>query len=140
MHIMKRGLKAALFGLAVVLICTPAHAGSGNVNFAIGQRSLDQNDYQPVDQQPFLGVTADFQTKYPFNFAGGLYYSHKQDSLDAVTDVSASITEATFGVLKSFDTHSNMHPFVGGGLGFVQVHAQIDGPISVSASDSAGAL
>ncbi len=125
---MKRALTVFSLCLAVALISTPALAAEGNVNFSLGQRSLDSNDFEPVDQQTFLGVNVDWDMDWPVNLAGGLYFSSEEDSI-GTTDVTASIIEATFGVMKTWKTNGIMHPFIGGGLGFVQVEAEIDDPL-----------
>src|SRR5262245_11545130 len=139
MSMIKRGLVALSLCLAVVAISTPAHA-EGNVNLSLGQRSLDENDYDPVDQQMFFGGTVDFSVDWPVDLAGGLYFSRKQDSIGG-TDVTASVAEMTFGVLKTWDVATNMHPFVGGGLGIVRASAEIDdGFFNVKEDDTAPAL
>lgn len=124
MSMIKRGLQAFLLGLVVVMISTPALA-EGNVNLSLGQRSLDENDFDPVDQQMFVGGTVDFNVDWPVNLAGGLYFSQKSDSIGG-TDVSASVAEVTFGVLKTWSVGTNTHPFFGGGLGIVRASAEID--------------
>ena len=124
MDMMKRGLQAFSLCLAIAAIATPALA-EGNVNLSLGQRSLDENDYQPVDEQTYFGGTMDFNVDWPVNLAGGLYFSRKSDSIGD-TDVTASVAEVTFGVMKTWDVASNMHPFVGGGLGVVRASAEIE--------------
>jgi opacity protein-like surface antigen len=128
-------------GLAALLISTPAMA-DGNINLALGQRSLDEGDYAPVDEQPFFGVTADFKKDWPVDLAGGLYFSSKSDSIGDV-EVSASLIEATFGVMKTWNLGSNMHPFLGGGAGLVRAKAEIEDEFfgsSVSEDDIAPAF
>jgi len=138
METMKRALTALSLCCLAVLFSTPAMA-EGNINFAIGQRSLDENDYQPVDEQTFFGLTADFKKDWPVDLAGGLYFSSKSDEI-AGTEVSASVIEATFGVMKTWGDNSNMHPFLGGGLGIVQAKAEInDGFFSIEEDDTAPA-
>ena len=137
---MKKALSALSLCLAVALISTPALA-DGNLNFSLGQRSLDDNDFAPVDDQTYFGATLDWDMSWPVNLAGSLYYSKDEDSIGS-TDLSARVIEATFGIQKTWGETSNMHPFLGGGLGIVNVEAEIDDPLFGSASedDTAPAL
>ncbi len=140
MDTMKRVLQLLSLCVAVALISTPALA-SGNINLALGQRALDDSDFGPVDEQFFFGASVDWDMEWPVNLAGGLYFSSEDDSI-GTTDISASVTEITFGVMKNWESHGRMHPFVGGGLGIVQVSAEIDDPTagSLSEDDTAPAL
>ena len=136
---MKRALNVLSLFLALALITTPALAGSGNINAALGQRALNESDYDPVDQQPFLGATVDWDVDWPVDLAGGLYFSSKEDSISS-TDVTASLVEATFGVMKTWEPAGRIRPFIGGGLGFVRVEAEVDGPLSMDEDDTGAAL
>ena len=122
--------------MALALCSVPAFAG-GNVNFSLGDRSLDSSATAPVDDQTFIGGYMDFQVKdWPVNLAGGLYRSWKSDSLNGV-DVDASITELSFGAIKNWTVMGNMHPFAGGGLSMVKVEAQVsDGIFTEKADDT----
>ncbi|MGH9870356.1 MAG: hypothetical protein ACREAA_19645 [Candidatus Polarisedimenticolia bacterium] len=136
---MKRALTALSLCCLAVLFTTPAMA-EGNINFAIGQRSFDSNDYGPVDEQTFFGATADFKKDWPVDLAAGLYFSSKSDEVAGI-EVSASVIEATFGVMKTWEVNSIMHPFVGGGVGIVKAEAEIDdGFFGVQADDTAPAF
>ena len=135
---MKRALNVFSLFLALALITTPVLAG-GNVNMALGQRALNESDYDPVDQQPFVGATVDFDVDWPINLAGGLYFSSKDDSISG-TDVNASLVEATFGVMKTWEPAGRIRPFVGGGLGIVRVEAEVDGPFSMDEDDTGAGL
>ena len=131
---MKKALNVLSLCLAVALISTPALAG-GNLNFSLGQRSLDSNDFEPVDDQTYFGATIDWNSmEWPVNLAGGLYFSSEQESVGS-TDITASVIEATFGVMKTWGETKVMHPFLGGGLGFVQVEAEIDDPLGNAKED-----
>jgi len=135
---MKKALNVLSLCLAVALISTPALAG-GNLNFSLGQRSLDSNDYEPVDDQTYIGATIDWDNmEWPVNLAGGLYFSSEEESIGS-TDVTASIIEATFGVMKTWGEGKTMHPFLGGGLGVVRVEAEIDDPLISAKEDDTGA-
>lgn len=133
--------KTRLFALCLTLalISTPALA-DGNINFALGGRTLGESDIDPVDDQPFLGATATFlMENWPVDLAAGFYMSSESDTISSV-DVSASVMEATFGVMKTW-SFGTMHPFVGGGAGLVRVHAKVEsGPFSLDEDDMSPAL
>ena len=142
MEKLRNPLKVLALCLAVVLV-TSLVLAAGNINFALGQRSLDNSDYDPVDQQTFFGASVDWDNmEWPVSLAGGLYFSQKSDSISSSVDVTASVTEATFGVIKSWHPHGTMTPYVGGGLGIVHVNAEVDAPgtTGFDASDTAAAL
>ena len=76
---------------------------------------------------------------WPVNLAGGFYASTNDDSIGSV-DVSASVAEITFGVMKTWQM-GNIHPFVGGGLGMVRVSAEVDaGVFSINEDDTSPAV
>jgi len=130
----KRVLAAAC--VAVALCGVPAFAG-GNVNFSLGNRSLDDNATAPLDEQTFVGGYMDFQIKdWPVDLSGGLYRSSKSDS-DQGIDVEATITEVSFGAIKNWSVLGNMHPFAGGGISVVKVEAEVsDGFFTAKADDT----
>jgi len=121
---------------AAIALCTTPIFADGNVNFSLGTRSLNENDLQPVNEQPFLGVSADFKMEnWPIDLAGGLYRSTKSESIGTV-DLSATITELSFGVVKTWNLAQNMHPFAGGGLSMVKVEAKVSNATFGSANES----
>jgi opacity protein-like surface antigen len=122
--------------VAAALCGVPAFAG-GNVNFSLGNRSLDDNATAPVDEQMFVGGYMDFEIKdWPVALAGGLYRSSKSDSTQGL-DVEATITEISFGAVKNWTVLGNMHPFAGGGLSMVKVEAEVsDAFFSEKADDT----
>lgn len=137
---MLKRLFMAVTCAAIALCATPVLA-DGNVNFSLGQRSLNESDLEPVDEQPFVGVTADFKMEdWPIDLAGGLYRSTKEESVGSL-DVRATITELSFGVMKTWNVSGNMHPFAGGGLALVNVEAEVGSPFgSVDDDDNSTAL
>jgi len=126
--------------VAVALCGAPAFAG-GDVNFSLGNRTLNDNATAPVDEQPFIGGYMSFQVKdWPIDLAGGFYRSNKSDSVGSL-DVDATITELSFGAMKTWNVMGNMHPFAGAGLSMVKVEAEVkDNFASAKANDTVNAF
>ena len=121
------------FVLAMVAAATPALA-EGNANFVLGGRWLDEDEWEPVEEQGVFGVTVDFgKESWPINLAAGFMVSGSEEDFGAV-DIEGSITEFSFGVLKTWK-EGTIRPFVGGGLALVEAEIEVDGPGGASASD-----
>ncbi len=125
--------------LALVAAATPALA-DGNANFVLGGRAFDENDWEPVDEHGVFGVTVDFgQDDWPINLAAGFMASGSEED-EGVFDLTATVAELSFGVLKTWKEGS-VRPFVGGGLAAVAAELEIEGPGGdVSADDTSGAI
>ncbi len=115
-----------------------------NINLFLGQKSLDKDDWEPVDQHPEYGIHFDFKEEnWPVNMVVGLLYSHKADNtrisgFDA--RVKSTTMEFDVGIKKIFAVNENVNAFVGGGLLLVNAEAvtQITGlNYNDSADDSA---
>lgn len=131
--------KSLLLAACLVLALggTPALA-AGNVNFSLGNRSFNDNEFEPVDEQTFMGVFADFGMEtWPVDLSAGLYRSTEQDSVSGF-DVEATITELSFGAMKTWTFLGNMHPFAGAGLSLVKVEAEADTPLGHVSEDDTG--
>lgn len=97
-----------------------ALAVQGNVNFLLGQKTLDSNDWAPYDEQGELGVLFDIRDDYwPVSLAVDLLGSAKTRDY-WWGDATASSGELDLGVRKVFDiTGASLHPYVGGGLALI---------------------
>ncbi len=137
---MSRKMNLLAACVALLLAGTPALAG-GNVNFSLGSRSMNESDLEPVDEQTFIGAYVDFAVSdWPIDLAGGIYRSTESDSAGPF-DISVTITELSFGAMKTWQFAGNMHPFAGGGLSIVQAEAEVDtGTVSTDESDTAAAM
>ena len=114
---------AALVAAAFVTSAAPALAGPGYVNFTLGQKMFDSEDWDPIDKQTSFGVESAFgPAKWPVQMAVYLTRSSKEKSgqvedsfnqLVAVT-LDATTTEFGFGLNKSFG-ESKIRPYIGAG-------------------------
>ena len=116
--------------IVLLLAASPSLAG-GNANFLIGSRALDEDFWEPLEQQGVFGVTVDFGKEgWPVNLAIGVYGSGTTEEESNLvlgdTDVTGAVGELSFGVLKAWSPKGSFHPYVGGGLASVGAAAEID--------------
>ncbi len=93
--------------------------------FRLGELSLDQGDYEPVEDQSSFGI--EFSDELPGSWAGyELGVKGSYDSADVgVFDVNGSTTELYGGVVKNFGSWP-VRPFVGLGLSIISVRLEVE--------------
>ncbi|HYV17760.1 MAG TPA: outer membrane beta-barrel protein [Verrucomicrobiae bacterium] len=102
----------------------------GNFNFVYGQRSLDQDFWDPTDDQTVLGGTLEFGGKdWPVHIAVGYYKSDDDGTLNSFpilgsVDLDAEVSEWSLGVHKVWKA-GIVRPYVGGGISFVSTDADV---------------
>lgn len=124
-----------LYVAAFSLISTPVLALTGNANGFLGQKTLDSDDWGPLDQQLEGGVLFDIRDNHwPISFAADLLVS--SDTADTPSGEITGVTlELDVGVRKVFDISGNaLHPYVGGGLALIS--ADIENAAGFSDDDS----
>ncbi|MGA1842829.1 MAG: outer membrane beta-barrel protein [bacterium] len=116
---------------------------TGNLNFFIGQKSLDKDDWAPVEKQSEFGLELDFKRyHWPLSIAVELLYSIDKGSflVDPNTGsmyVEGKTYELNFGVRKRFPLYKGITPFIGGGITNIWAKSKGDlRDIIVSSSDS----
>ena len=122
---------ALIVGIAIA--AAPVLA-EGSANFLVGLRQLDEELWDPLDQQGAFGVTVDFGgAEWPIHLETGFYGSGEQDLfIDNFTlqgDVSANVAELFLGVNKTWEPGGSIRPFVGGGLTTASVNVEILGNV-----------
>ncbi|NOZ67966.1 MAG: porin family protein [Deferribacteres bacterium] len=96
-----------------------ADGWSGNANLLIGVKSLDEDDWNPLDEQTEIGIGVDFkQDDWPVSGTIGYLFSSDDDNVMGV-DIEGNTSELYFGVRKIWELPSLVRPFVGGGLALV---------------------
>lgn len=117
-----------------------AQESTGNVNVFLGTKSLDDEDWAPVEDQSEAGIEFDFrETSWPVNWVLGLRRSESDETfVDPVFGPVAATgrtTEFSFGVRKIWDQGPIVSPYLGGGLALV--NAEFEATVSgASGSDS----
>lgn len=140
---MTKGVFLIVFSLSLLLPGVASAVGwTGNINGFFGGKALDDSDWF-ADEQAEIGVRLDFRRQnWPVSIAADVHFSDGDHSGNVFfpglgirpykEDVETC--EFNLGLRKYWDAVSNMHPFVGGGLAYVQLEAEgrIDGTTSLS--------
>ena len=102
-----------------------AHASVGAVHVFVGQKLLDEDDWNPIDSQFEVGVDASLgDDDWPVWINLGLFHASDEEELNAVEDVEGTTTEFSLGINKTWTRHQ-FRPFVAGGLAFVNSDYEI---------------
>jgi opacity protein-like surface antigen len=126
-----------VLGLVSLVITSPALA-KGDVNFTYGSRTLQDDVWDPIEDQSASSVMLDFGEKdWPVNLAIG--YSHSGDDgtlsnspIFGAINVDGNIDEWSLGAKKVFTLKNPVRPYVGGGLTRVNVDARVESSIGDS--------
>lgn len=112
------------------------------ISLLLGQRSLDEDDWAPVEDQATFAVEYSLENPgAPVGWEVGLAAS-KEDGdvriLNTNVDVEGTTSELYGGVRKSFgEPGATVRPYVGGGLSFINAELEVSVPgDSESADDS----
>jgi hypothetical protein len=138
---MSRAIKLFVAAAAFAAFCAPAVAG-GNANFALGVRTLGDDDFwEPVEEHLVLGVTVDFGKEgWPIQLAVGAYGSSDEEDFGGA-EITGSVGELSFGVLKVWKHSGGLKPYVGGGVSAVNAEGEADiGPFSIDDDDTSPGL
>jgi hypothetical protein len=100
-----------------------------HVTVLFGERMLDEDDWDPVEDQ--LAVGLEFDASDPNSGHGyevGLTYSQDDDDVGP-TDVEGSIFDVYAGYRYTFPLESKeVHPYLSAGLALVRADVETDGP------------
>ena len=100
-----------------------AGESSGDVNFILGQKLLNQEDWEPVEAQDEFGVEVSWGKKgWPIQIATDLFGSYKEDNNAGIT---GKTSEFGIGIRKIWG-HGHVHPYIGGGAAFIYGGAELD--------------
>ena len=130
-------MKNNILSVILMLFVISTHANAGNVNFFLGQKALDENEWAPVDEQGEFGVLVDFkQANWPVSMAIDFLVS-VDEKTDAGFNVEGITTEIDFGVRKIWEIAGNpTRPYIGGGLALISGEFTVTGFSSVTDDDS----
>jgi len=105
-----------------------ANEFTGNLSGSLGNKSLDNNDWDNVDSQGSLGFISDFKMKnWPVSVAVDGFLSigddtrDNEDNIEDLKDVDASTADLHLGVRKIWIIPgSKFSPYLGGGLALIR--------------------
>jgi len=127
----KGAVLAFLFLISIALMVPTVAGATGNVNVFIGSKTLDKDDWAPVEDQGEFGVQFDISDQdWPVSIAVNFLTSTDDsgdDPLGLFSDYSADTQELQIGVKKIWDVGGRAHPFVGGGAALIR--GSYSGPV-----------
>lgn len=113
----------------------------GDLNLFVGQKWLTQSDWDPVAEQPELGLMLAFgDERISIHFALDAYYAKDEvDNPNPAVDarVKGTSGELSIGVRKLWDLGAT-RPYLGGGASIVTVREDFDGPSGPFTKDDRG--
>lgn len=126
---------AVLLLLLVVGLAAPRAArADGDVNFFLGQKSLNKDDWDPMESQSEFGAEVTFGKKdWPIDIAIDLF-SSSDDVTSLGVKVEGSTMEFGVGVRKIWKSGNTM-PYFGGGLASISGKFKVDA-VGLDESDS----
>ena len=120
---------------------------TGNINAFLGMKYLDEDDWEPVEEQGEFGIRVDFkQERWPVSIAVDYFASSEEDTglyyVPGYGTVAATLegetSELCFGVRKIWDHFPTVRPFIGGGIARISAEAKASvWGFSVSGDDDA---
>lgn len=146
--------KAFVLALALLIggvSTTLAEEGgwTGNVNFFLGAKALDDDDWEPVEEHGEVGVSLDFRRReWPINIVVEFRHSASDKEEAVLCDPSfgcfdieakAETSELNLGIRKIWETSSSVRPFIGGGLSLIRAKLSLSA-LGAKASESDSGL
>ena len=101
---------------------------TGNANFYLGVKELEEDDWGPLEEQDEFGFSVDFKRKsWPVNMVISYLHSSDERTINihaprgrtVSSNVEVETNELSFGFRKIFDASSIMHPYAGCGLALI---------------------
>jgi len=112
--------------------------GGRKLTLLFGERELDEDDYEPVEDQTAVGLAFSWEPE-DSGLGGefGVYRSEEDDELGSL-EAEASTTELFGGVRQNFGGEA-LRPFVGAGVSWIESKVEIDDGGNSDSDDDSGA-
>ena len=124
--------------LLTFLFPTDVRASAGAVHVFIGQKFLDEDDWEPIESQLELGIDASMGgDDWPVWINVGLFTANADEELSAVEEIEGTTTELSLGINKTW-TRQQFRPFLAGGLAFVNSDVEFRDPDDVFEEEDSG--
>ena len=124
--------------LALFAFNAQALQWTGNVNFYLGKKSVDSEDWAPVDDPVAFGVMVDFkESSWPVSIALDVMASYDEMTESGIK-FEGTTSEFNAGVRKIWQPGGSMvRPYIGGGLAIIGAEFKGTGFNTVSDDDTA---
>jgi hypothetical protein len=117
---------------------TAAHASAGAVHVFVGQKFLDEDDWEPIDTAFEVGIDASLGgDDWPVWINVGLFSASDEDDIDIDEEIEATTTEFSLGINKTW-TRNQFRPFLAGGLALVNTDVEVRTPGVIEEFDDDG--
>lgn len=128
-----------LFG--VLAVFNGAAWAGGNVNIMYGQKSLDKDDWDPVQDQREYGLMIDFKgnDNWPFSIALD-FLSSKDDGDWSGYELEGETQEFNVGIRKYFPVSKSFKPYIGGGVAFISAEQTVSYAGDSASVDDSGVV
>jgi hypothetical protein len=134
-HVMKKIVLAII--VSIFAISAHAEEFTGNVNFLLGQKSLESDDWGELDSQLAFAVLVDFkQEQWPISIALDFLGSYDERTEMGV-DIEGTTSEFDAGVRKIWAvSDGTIKPYIGGGIAFINAELKAIDFFTVSDDDN----
>lgn len=127
-------------GVLLLTLCPPASAAKlpeSSFSVLLGQKALNDDDWEPVESQVEWGVIADLGRKDSVANLVISYLSSSDDSTQGSADFTGETWELGLGIRKPFRLDTGLAPFVEVGAAYVDATLERRGVSPGENSDSA---
>ena len=109
---------------------------TGNISGYIGQKSLDDKDWDKLDRQESLGMIFDFKKQsWPVSIVLDVFVSGDEDK-DGGIKTEGGTLETDIGVRKIFElSGSSIRPYIGGGIAIIGATVENSSGGSITSED-----
>ena len=120
---LKRSVKLFVLclGAVVVISAMPARAGAqgfnGNMNFMLGVKALDDDDWSPAEDQLEIGFMVDFkEPQWPVSMAFQMFFAGDDGYLGGGQELESETSEFAVGIRAGAGEPGTFRPYIGGGI------------------------
>lgn len=121
--------KISLLAIVISMLFLPAKTVfaqeeteyTGSINFSIGAKYLNSDEWDPIESQIEYGIDFSFKEKSaPIGFMFGYYYSSSSKKEVEGINVEGNTTEIFGGIKLTSDQLQEFQPFIAGGVVYVE--------------------
>ena len=107
-----------LFSIPNLAICAD---WTGNLNVFLGSKALDEDEWEPTNEQDEFGIEVDFKKqRWPVSIAIDFLSASGEGTLSNIKFESKT-SELNVGIRKIWDRSRHVRPFIVGGIAFIKV-------------------